>query len=114
MVGQVERDREVNLFNETTTTIYYYLVYITFTKLSFQRENSLKAYVTKNRIKKKKNSFKVLPTIKIFFFLSLLTEFLIIRVFEDSRNSIEKEAIHCVSSISCEKITFVRFRWLSK
>lgn len=37
MVGQVERDREVNLFNETTTTIYYYLVYITFTKLSFQR-----------------------------------------------------------------------------
>lgn len=29
MVGQVERDREVNLFNETT--IYYYLVYITFT-----------------------------------------------------------------------------------
>lgn len=112
MVGQVERDREVNLFNETTTTIYYYLVYITFTKLSFQRENSLKAYVTKNRIKKKKkNSFKVLPTIKtFFFFLSLLTEFLIIRVFEDSRNSIEKEAIHCVSSISCEKITFVRFR----
>lgn len=56
MVGQVERDREVNLFNETTTTIYYYLVYITFTKLSFQRENSLKAYVTKNRIKKKKKT----------------------------------------------------------
>lgn len=50
MVGQVERDREVNLFNETTI---HYLVYITFTKLSFQRENSLKAYVTKNRIKKK-------------------------------------------------------------
>lgn len=66
MVGQVERDREVNLFNETTI---HYLVYITFTKLSFQRENSLKAYVTKNRIKKKKLSFKVLPcpTIKTFF-----------------------------------------------
>lgn len=68
MVGQVERDREVNLFNETTTTIYYYLVYITFTKLSFQRENSLKAYVTKNRIKKKKKLVQGFTNDKDFFF----------------------------------------------